>query len=96
MAEIKKQKEIKFLNSEIEAVRKLPDVTSALVGTISKGTVIKNYIIVNNGWLQYTSTDGNTCYVSMKYLTKKVETTTVTNGKRNVAIKIFIASKMSL
>ena len=77
------------VNATTLNVRKLPDVTSALIGTISKGTVIKNYIIVNNGWLQYTSTDGNTCYVSMKYLTKKVETTTVTNGKRNVAIKIL-------
>ena len=32
MAEIKKQKEIKFLNSEIEAVRKLPDVYIGALG----------------------------------------------------------------
>lgn len=75
------------VNTAVLNVRKLPDVKSELIGTISKGTAIKKYVIVNNGWLRYTSTNGNTCYVSMKYLTKRVETTTVTNRKRNVAVQ---------
>lgn len=69
-------------------VRELPTTNSRITGTVAKGIEFRGQglVIVNNSWLQYKNTNGDIRYVSMKYLTKKTETSTITKTKRNVVI----------